>query len=198
MMPLSAARFLAGAVILSVLSGCASSPPGPAIRSNVDDSANLSAYRTYAFVPTPGTEQGNFKKPVTAWFKTAVSRELESRGYRPAQEGANADLLVNFNATVEEAVDFESRVSPVDYYGYRPPDLYGPIPQTVPSGSELEVVRFKAGTANVDVVDARRKHLVWEGIAEGRLTEEAFKDPQPAIDEVVRLIFQEFPGKASP
>ncbi len=52
------------------------------------------------------------------------------------------------------------------------------------------------GTGNVDVVDARRKVLVWEGIAEGRLSEEMIANPGPAIGEVISEMFAQYPGKA--
>ena len=75
------------------------------------------------------------------------------------------------------------------YYGYRG-GLY--------SGPEVQTVRYKVGTANIDVVDAKRKVVVWEGIAEQELTGEIMQNPQPAIDNVVAKMFTQFPGRAAP
>ncbi len=39
--------------------------------------------------------------------------------------------------------------------------------------------------------------LIWEGVAEGRITREDMKNPQAAIDTVVAELFQRFSGGAS-
>ena len=49
------------------------------------------------------------------------------------------------------------------------------------------------GTASIDVVDAARKQLIWEGRAEGRLTTRMLEDPGPAIDKAVADIFDKYP-----
>ena len=61
---------------------------------------------------------------------------------------------------------------------------------------DIDTVRYKVGTANVDLVDARQKRLIWTGVAEGRLSEEFMKNPQPAIANVVNQMFIQFPGHA--
>ena len=65
------------------------------------------------------------------------------------------------------------------------------------AGPEVQTVRYKVGTANIDVVDAKRKVVVWEGIAEQELTDQVMQNPQPAIDNVVTKMFTQFPGGAS-
>jgi len=86
--------FLAGAAALSLLAGCAS---GPTIRSHVDPSANLASYKTYMFAEKTGTDRPDYKTPITSYFKEAIRREMDARGYRYV-EGGPADLLINFNA----------------------------------------------------------------------------------------------------
>jgi len=61
---------------------------------------------------------------------------------------------------------------------------------------EVETVHYKVGTANIDVVDAKRKQLVWEGVAEARLTNKMLENPGPAIDGVVAEMFLEYPARA--
>ena len=103
---------LAGAAALAVLAGCAS---GPTIRSNIDPSANLSGYKTYMFPEQTGTDRGGVSTPITSYFKEAIRREMDARGYRYV-EGGPADLLVNFNANSQENVDV--RTTPGSTYGY--------------------------------------------------------------------------------
>ena len=63
-------------------------------------------------------------------------------------------------------------------------------------GTEVETVRYKQGTANIDVVDAAKKQLVWEGVAEGKITDKMMKNPQATIDGVITDMFAEYPVKA--
>jgi hypothetical protein len=60
----------------------------------------------------------------------------------------------------------------------------------------VETVQYKVGTANIDIVDAGRNQLIWEGVVEGRLTREVMENPQPAIESVVAELFSRYPGTA--
>jgi len=186
-------RLLAGAAALALLSACSS---GPTVRSNVDPSANLSSFKTFMFAEKTGTDRPDYKTPITSYFKESIRREMEARGYRFV-EGGPADLLINFNANAREQVDV--RTTPgssfgygYGYYGYRG-GLYGA--SAFPP--EVETVRYKTGTANVDVVDLSRKQVVWEGIAEARLTDKIMKDPRTAISNVITEMFAQFPGRSA-
>jgi hypothetical protein len=175
-------------LLIGLLSACAS---GPRIRTDRDPAANFSIYRTYNFASELGTDRAGYSTLITADFKRAVSREMEARGYRLAE---NPDLLVNFFTSVRDATSVQSTpvVVGVDYYRYRN-GLYVAWPLY---GNDVSTVRYRIGTASIDVVDAARKQLVWEGTAEGRLSTKAQKDPGPAIDKAVAEIFERYPARA--
>ena len=178
-----------GLLALAALS-LAACETGPQVRSVTEPGANLSAYRTYSFVAQPGTNRGGNTTPLTTFFETAITREMSARGYQ--QVDANGDLMVNFNAHVSEKADIQSTPGPTygyGYYGYRGGMYMGP---------EVQTVRYKVGTANIDVVDAKRKVVVWEGIAERELSDDIMRNPQPAIDNTVAKMFAQFPGRAAP
>ena len=99
------------------------------------------------------------------------------------------DLLINFNTNAREQVDIRSTPSMsygYGYYGYRG-GMYAAGPMY--GGTEVETVRYKQGTANIDVVDAAKKQLVWEGVAEGKITDKMMKNPQATIDGVITDMF---------
>jgi len=178
-------RLLALAALL--LAGCET---GPQVRSITEPGANLSAYHTYSFAAQPGTNRGGNVTPLTTFFESAIAREMTARGYQQVDSGG--DLLVNFNARVSEKADIQSTPGPMygyGYYGYRGGMYMGP---------EVQTVRYKVGTANIDVVDAKRRVVVWEGIAERELSEDIMRNPQPAIDNTVAKMFAQFPGRAAP
>jgi hypothetical protein len=182
------ARLSLFALAALLLAGCET---GPQIRSVSEPGANLASYRTYSFAANPGTNRGGNVTPLTTFFETAITREMTARGFQHVESGG--DLLVNFNARVTEKADIQSTPGPAPYYGY---GYYG-YRGGLYSGSEVQTVRYKVGTANIDVVDAKRKVVVWEGIAEQELSDQIMQNPQPAIDNVVTKMFAQFPGRAA-
>lgn len=180
------------AVVLGVaaFAGCAS---GPTIHSDHDPSADFSSYHTYGYASELGTDRAGYSTLITGHFKRAVSRELEARGYRHAE--TNPDLLVNFFVSIGEQTDIRSTPSPTmgaGYYGYR----YGMYSAWPAYSTDVSTVTYKVGTANIDLIDAKRKQLVWEGVAEGRIRDEALENPGPAIDSVVTELFASYPARA--
>ena len=186
------------AVVVSIaaLAGCA--PEKPTMRSDFDRAANFSNYHTYAYANPVGTDRAGYSSLISQHFKMAIDVEMSARGYRKVD--ADPDLLVNFMANVDEKTDIRSTPSSsmtmgMGYYGYRG-GMYAGGP--VYASNDVETVRYKVGTANVDLVDARQKKLIWTGVAEGRLTDEVMKNPQPAIAHVVNQLFTQYPGHAGP
>lgn len=177
-------------VLAAILAGCAS---GPSIRSDYDRSADFASYRTYGFASELGTDRAGYSTLITNHFKRAVGRELEARGYDHAE--SNPDLLVNFFVAIREKTDVRSTPAPTvgaGYYGYR----YGLYTGWPAYSTDVQTVHYKAGTANIDVIDTGRSQLVWEGVAEGRVRDEALENPGPAIDAVVAEIFTQYPAQA--
>ena len=59
--------------------------------------------------------------------------------------------------------------------------------------SPTEVVQRTEGTLGIDVVDAARLQLVWEGAATARITESMQKNREQVIRDAVADIFARFP-----
>jgi hypothetical protein len=176
--------------VLAVTCALAACESAPKLRANTAPGANLASYKTYSFPAKLGTDRGDVQTPLTGFFKEAVTREMDARGYKFV-EGGNADLWVNFHVAAEEKQDIRSTPAPYygGYYGYR-----GGVYGGWYGGSEVETVRYTVGTCNIDVVDVQKRQLVWEGIAEGKLTEKVMKDPRTAVNNVVSALFLQFPG----
>jgi hypothetical protein len=68
--------------------------------------------------------------------------------------------------------------------------VWGGYPQ------EVETVNYQVGTLAIDLVDAAKQQLVWQGTAEGRISKKAMENPGPAIDSVVSEIFAKYPVPA--
>ncbi|HEU4601716.1 MAG TPA: DUF4136 domain-containing protein, partial [Steroidobacteraceae bacterium] len=145
-----------------LLGACATQRPH--IRALSAPEANFTAYNTFGFPEQTGTDRGGYSTLITSYFKKAVREQMEARGYQYVD--ANPDLLVNFYANAHEHTEVRSSpgVPAYGYYGYRY-GLYDAWPLYL---SEVHTVTYPVGTANVDVVDAKKRQLIWEGLAQGR------------------------------
>jgi len=173
------------------LAACAT---GPRLYSTQNPQADFSSYSTYGYVSQLGTDElGAPASLLTQFLRAAVDREMQARDYRYVDQGG--DLLVNFYVETQEKI--RSRTSMPSsgtypgrgYYGYRG-GYYG----TWGGYSETEITQYTEGTLNIDLVDARREELLWEGVAVGQITEEARRDVQAAVDAIVPQIFEQNPA----
>lgn len=179
---------LAPAIAALALAACSTAPQ---IKSDYSPNADFGKYRSFGFVAKPGTDRGGYESLTTQYLKSAVQREMTARGYDFRPE--SPDLLVNFNARLQERVDVSpAPPMPMGYYGYRG-GYYAPWPGY---GFYNDVYTYTEGTLNVDVVDRVRNQLVWEGVAVGTVNNpDRYKTPA-AIDSTVGLIFQKYPFRA--
>ncbi len=186
----AATRALVISTVLAIgLAGCAS---GPKIRVDSDPNANIPAFHSFGFFEPLATDKAGYSTLLTARLKVAARRELEKRGYAYADSGP--ELLVNFNVNVMDKTEVRSSPSTTvgfGYYGYRA-GMYGAwsgYPQ------DISTYNYRQGTLSIDVVDATRKALVWQGVAEGRITEKIRENPGAAVDSAVTEIFAGFPAR---
>ena len=180
---------LAIGLLATALAGCST---GPQVRADYDHSTNFALYRTFGYITPLGTDVDGYSTLITQRLKAATQRELEARGYR--YDDAHPDLLVNFSAKLENKIDVQPVMAPpVGYYGYRAAAFYGAWPAY---GFQNNVDQYTQGTLNIDLVDAARKQLVWEGVAVGRVTNDKLANPAPAIDNAVKEIFAKYPYRA--
>jgi hypothetical protein len=181
-------RWLSAAASFVILaSACAS---GPTIRVDRDPSADMSAYKTFAFFDPVATDQFQYSTIVSSRLKRATGLQLERLGY--TYDEHNPDLLVNFFLNIVDRQEIRSSPSapPGGYYGYR----RGSYGAWGGYAYDVETVNYREGTLNVDLVDARKNSLVWQGLAEGRLKNESIRNPGPALDAVIAEIFRNFPN----
>lgn len=175
------------------LAACAS---GPKVRSDLAPDTNLASYQTFGFMEQLATDRNGYTSLVTQHLKAAVTAEMTARGYRYTEQ--SPQLLVNFNSNVEQRADIRTTTtSATPYYGYYHYRLgfYSPFPYYQ---QEVETVRYKVGTVNIDVIDAARKQLLWEGIAEGVLNKQDIEQPRESMAKVVNLIFEQYPVSRRP
>ena len=180
-------KLLTLAAVAVFAAGCASTPNAPPSRIDYDKAADFSVYRTYGFPKETGTDRGGYSTLVTSYFKNSISTAMEARGYKYAEE--KPDLLVNFFMNTRDRTE-TTNTPGYAYYRYRY-GLYNPWPMY----EENRTVTYQVGTINIDIVDAEKKQLVWEGVSEGRVSEEQMANPKVTVNAVVTELMMQYPGR---
>ena len=75
--------------LVALVAACAT---GPRVRTDYDPSADFAQYKTWGWYTPIAMEQSGYSSWISERIREDVRREMESRGYRYAAEGA--DLLV--------------------------------------------------------------------------------------------------------
>lgn len=173
-------------LVIGLLSACAS---GPSIVTNAAPGFDVSAYRTFGFLDPLSTDREGMRTILSQELVAATARELEARGL--TRDDANPDMQVNFMVATKEKIESRPTAGPSMYYGRARYGTWGGYGMSM--GTTTEVVQRTEGTLSIDLIDADRKMLVWEGSATARVTDSMREDIKAVIDSAVRDIFAEFP-----
>lgn len=176
------------AVAFITLGGCASSAK---IIYDYDHSANFSSYETYNLMEGAGPDYDNYVSFFTTYMIEAIEIEMEKRGYTKSD---NPDLLVNFNAVLQDKTKVSTSPAPMTggYYGYRG-GHYSGWGVGYDYATETHVSEYTEGTFNIDIVDNARKQLVWEAVGVGRITDEVRENLEARVKEGVPRFFAGYP-----
>ncbi len=174
-----------------LLAACSS---GPNIKADYDPSVDFSQYQTFNFYNPMGIENPNYSSIIGQMFRDAITREMEKRGYTLSDD---PDLMMNVSAILEDKTKVTTYNDPMygGYYGYRS-GFYDPW-YGYGYGTSTHVSQYTEGTVNIDMVDARAKRRVWEGIAVGRVDEDRSNaEVREAINSGVMEMFSTYPFRA--
>lgn len=179
-------------VALMFLTACSS---GPKIESDYDHTIDFSQYKTYGFFSPMGIENPNYSSIYGSIFRDAISKEMNSRGYRMSD---NPDLMINVSGRLQQKTKVTTTSDPYmggGYYGYRR-GAYGTW-GGYGYGTQTHVSNYTEGTVNVDMVDRAEKRMVWEGVAVGRVNEKkSNEETREAIYSGIQEMFAGYPFRA--
>ena len=172
--------------------GCASSS-GPNFLADYDRQADFGSYHTYNFMERE--RQPGYDGLFARYMVNALTIEMEKRGYTKSDD---PDLLVNFNGIFQDKTKVTTTPTTVPvattrygYYGYR--RNYYSTWGAYQYGTETHVSQYTEGTFNIDVIDARKKQLVWEAVGVGKVSDKAFKELDVRVRTRVPEIFELYP-----
>jgi hypothetical protein len=183
-------------VIAAVMLAAAPVAAGPKATASADTTVDLRQYQTFAFASPLGTDQSGYQSILSQNLKRATQAQLEARGMR--MDAANPQLLVNFNARMDDKMRVSTTPAPTmtmgmgmgrGYYGYRG-GMYGTWPMYQ---DQTTVSQYKEGTLNIDIVDAARKQLVWEAVVTDTITTKKRDNLPKTVDDYMKAAFKKFP-----
>lgn len=176
--------FLASLVLILIVSSCTSVN----VYSDYDKETDFTEFKTYAFYKK-GIDKVEISDLDKKRILRAIERELKLKGLSPSE---NPDLLVNIFTKSREKIDVYNN----NYYGWYPwyygygygfgGPGYGFGYTNVTSSTE--------GTLFIDLIDARKKELSWQGIGIGLLSyHKNIEKKEARINEFVNHIMTQYP-----
>lgn len=163
-------------LLLFVVASCSS----VRVTTDYDTKVDFSQYKTFAFYKK-GIDKVDISDLDKRRILKAVESELLAKGFTKSE---NPDLLVNIFTKSRQKVDIYDNNHM--YYGWYP-WYYGP-------GFGTHISKYTEGTLFIDLIDANKKELAWQGIGSGALnTSGDVSKKEERIKEFVAEILAEYP-----
>ena len=160
------------------------------VTADYDDSADFTHYKTYGYLKD-GVDKAEISDLDKKRILKAVDAELEKKGFTKSDK---PDVLINIFTKANKDVNVNNWGGyGMGYYGYGMGYGWGwgggPWGW---GGNYTSVSTVTEGTLYIDLIDAAKKELVWQGVGTGVLTRDRNKK-QERINEFVAKIIAEFP-----
>ena len=163
--------------LLLILASCST----VSVYSDYDKNVDFTPYKTYAFFK-PGIDKVEISDLDKRRILHAIETELQAKGFTKSE---NPDLLVNIFTKSREEVSVNQFNAGWGYgwgYGWNP-YMYGG--QTTVSSST-------AGTLYIDLIDAKKKELIWQGEGTGTLSKDMDRKDE-IVNNIVTQILAQYP-----
>jgi len=164
---------------LFILTSCSSIK----VNSDYDKTVDFSAYKTYAFYKT-GIDKVEISDLDKKRILRSIDTEMLAKGFTKSE---TPDLLININTKVEKNINVNQFYSGWGYgwgWGWNP---YW--------GANTSVYTSNDGILTIDLIDAKKKELIWQGEGQGFLTTDTHKKDEVIHEFVVKILAQYPPTK---
>jgi len=163
-------------ILIITLSSCSS----VRVASDYDKQANFNGYKSYAFFK-PGIDKAEISDLDKKRILRAIEADMTAKGFT---KSANPDVLVSIFTKTKENVNIYQNNFGFGYgWGWNP-WFWGAGQNTVSRTTE--------GTLYIDLIDASRKELIWQGMGTAALTKNVDKK-QEKMNQIVTAILEKYP-----
>nr|WP_294774174.1 DUF4136 domain-containing protein [uncultured Flavobacterium sp.] len=164
-------------IFIFLLASCSS----VRVNSDYDKQVDFTPYKTYAF-HKPGIDKAEISDLDKKRILRSIDETMTAKGFTKSE---NPDLLIAFFTKEREEVNVNQFNAGWGYgwgWGWNP-YLWG---------GNTTVSRHTEGTLYIDIIDAKKKELIWQGEGEGVLTKDTNKKDE-VIKEFVTKILEQYP-----
>jgi len=161
------------------------------VSSDYDKNTDFNQYKTFAFY-----KKGIDKVEISDLDKRRILRAIETdllaKGFSKSE---NPDILVNIFTKSREKINVYNN----NYYGWYPWYYggFGHYGYGFGHGAYNNVSRSTEGTLFIDLIDANKKELAWQGMGTGALTTSGdIAKKEERIKEFVNEIMAKYPPVA--
>ncbi|MEW7290382.1 DUF4136 domain-containing protein [Aquimarina sp. 2304DJ70-9] len=156
------------------------------VASDYDKQANFNTYKSYAFFK-PGIDKAEISDLDKKRILRAIEADMTSKGFIKSE---NPDMLVSiFTKTRENVSVYQNNWG----WGWGPGWGYGwGWNPWFWGGNYNSVSTVTEGTLYIDLIDASKKELIWQGMGTSALTKDVDKK-QEKMNEIVGAILEKYP-----
>lgn len=151
------------------------------VNTDYDKNASFDGYKTYAY-----QKSGIDKVEISDLDKKRILRSIdEAMSAKGFTKSESPDILINFFTKEREEVSVNQFNAGWGYgwgWGWSPWMW----------GGNTTVSRHTEGTLTIDIIDAKKKELIWQGMGEGVLTKNTEKKDEN-IKQFVTKILEKYP-----
>lgn len=168
-------------ILIIALSSCTT----VRVASDYDKQANFNNYKSFAFYK-PGIDKAEISDLDKKRILRAIEAGMTAKGF---SKSANPDVLVSIFTKTQENVNVYQNNwglgwGPAWGWGWNP-WLWGP-------NYNNTVSRVTEGTLYIDLIDANKRELIWQGMGTAALTKNVDRK-QEKMNEMVTAILKKYP-----
>ncbi|UYW00571.1 DUF4136 domain-containing protein [Flavobacterium agricola] len=186
-------KFLPALILSLFIASCSSI----SVSSDYESNVNYSGFKTYAF-HEEGVKNSKINDIDKRRILKAIETQLDAKGLTLSN---NPDLIVNF--FTKENTDLNVYTYNNNYgWGWGAPGYpgyygaWGYMGPWGPSISNTSVSTVQEGTLYIDIVDAKKKQLIWQGVGKGTINPTSnVEKREQKIQEFVTDILAQYPPK---
>ena len=186
----SCLMFVLSVSILVLASGCSLKSR---VNVDYDSKYNFSNLKTYAWISAG--EKGKVSTLERQRQNAAIEAVLNQKGFVKVESDKNADFLLKTHTIVDKKVDVDRFYTTWGYHPFYYPHYYYPH-GAWPHGSKTVVSERKVGTLVLDIVDPKKKQVIWQGAISNPLGIYSNRSPQQrnnATFKQMRALLAGFP-----
>ncbi|MFZ2002779.1 MAG: DUF4136 domain-containing protein [Candidatus Sulfotelmatobacter sp.] len=172
---------------------------GQTVKVNWQNQAPFSDYRTYAWKESKNQGAHFYRQ----WVQKDVDTELGQRGLQKVTAGQNPDVYIYYHIVGQEVTDSTTTDDGFGWgggswgfsggWGGWGEEGMGGMGGVGMDMSQTEAEPRMMGILSVDIVDAKKKHLVWRGQATTDAISNSQKGDEKQVLKSIDKMFKQFP-----